>query len=134
MLGAILWAATAEDIAPWTIACLATGWLLMPSLLAASLRSPAFRLLLAVPAGAVLSGVLGVCWSAADDPTRLAGWAMVTAGIALGGSLGLWFWYRLLPVPHRLRQPLAPGRWWLIGVHVSLVVAGLVCLLIKPAG
>jgi hypothetical protein len=42
----------------------------------------------------------------------------------MGGGLGLWLWYRLLPVPAALDDPGSPGRWLLIGVHVALVVGG----------
>jgi hypothetical protein len=51
---------------------------------------------------------------------------LVTAGVLLGGVLGLWFWYRLLPVPAALDDPFSRGRWTLIAVHVSLIVVGLV--------
>jgi len=50
---------------------------------------------------------------------------MITAGVVFGGVLGLWFWYRLLPVPAVLDDPYAPGRWALIGIHVALITAGL---------
>ncbi|MCJ7709607.1 MAG: hypothetical protein MUQ32_02145, partial [Chloroflexi bacterium] len=53
------------------------------------------------------------------------GWLLMTIGVGLGGVLGLWLWFRLMPVPAALDDPLAPGRWALIGVHVALVVIGL---------
>jgi hypothetical protein len=49
----------------------------------------------------------------------------VTAGILLGSLLGLWFWYRLLPVPASLDDPFSPGRWTLVTAHIALIVVGL---------
>jgi hypothetical protein len=40
--------------------------------------------------------------------------------------LGLWFWYRLLPVPASLDDPFSPGRWTLIAVHIAAIVVGVV--------
>jgi hypothetical protein len=48
----------------------------------------------------------------------------MTIGVGLGGVLGLWLWFRLAPVPAALDDPLAPGRWGLIAVHVALVAIG----------
>ena len=104
----------------------AAGWLLMPLILAASLRRPWLRYGLTVPASLVTMALLAVCvWWLPDPPLAAAGWALMTAGVALGGSLGLWLWYRLLPVPDALDDPFARARWALIGVHVTLVVAGI---------
>ena len=47
-------------------------------------------------------------------------------GVALGGGMGLWLWFRVLPVPHALDDPASGGRWVLIGAHVAMVVAGVV--------
>ena len=106
-------------------AVFAIGWLLMPSTLVASLRSARLRFGLVVPASLVSIGLLAVCvgWLPAD-PTIALGWVLMTAGVALGGGLGLWFWYRLLPVPAGLDDPFSTGRWTLIGVHIALVVVG----------
>jgi hypothetical protein len=103
----------------------AAGWLLMPTILAVSLRSPRARYALVAPASAVSLGLLAVClgWRPAD-PLVAAGWVLMTAGVALGGGLGLWLWYRLMPVPPRLDDPFSSGRWALIGVHVALVAVG----------
>lgn len=46
--------------------------------------------------------------------------------------MGLWFWYRLLPVLESLRDPFASGRWTLIAIHVGLVVCG-IALILLPA-
>ena len=103
----------------------AAGWLLMPSTLVASLQRPRLRYALVVPASLVSVALLAVCigWLPAN-PVAAAGWLLVTAGVALGGGLGLWFWYRFLPVPAPLDDPFSTGRWALVGVHVALVVIG----------
>jgi hypothetical protein len=109
------------------LALLGTGWVLMPAVLVGSLAEPRFRYLVALPASLVTLGLLAICvgWLP-SSPAIAAGWVLVTAGVLLGGSLGLWLWFRLLPVPGSLDDPLAPGRWALIAVHAGLVVAGLV--------
>ena len=103
------------------------GWVGMPALLFASLRDPRWRYALALPSSLVGVPLLAICafWLPAS-PVAAAGWLLVTAGILLGSLLGLWFWYRLLPVPSGLEDPFAPGRWMLIGVHIALIVVGLV--------
>jgi hypothetical protein len=58
------------------------------------------------------------------DPVAAAGWVLMLLGVALGGGMGLWLWFRVLPVPRALDDPLSRGRWALIGGHVALVVAG----------
>ena len=70
-------------------------------------------------------GLLAICvgWLP-DRATAAAGWILLTSGILVGGVQGLWFWFRLLPVPRVLDAPFGPGRWALIGVHVALVAAG----------
>ena len=110
---------------PLVGAAFAAGWLLMPLILAASLRRPWLRYGLTLPASLVTVALLAVCvgWLP-DPPLAAAGWVLMTAGIALGGSLGLWLWYRLLPVPGALDDPFARARWVLVAVHVALVVAG----------
>lgn len=110
---------------PLVGAALAAGWLLMPLILAASLRRPWLRYGLTLPASLVTLALLAVCvgWLPAP-PLAAVGWVLMTAGIALGGSLGLWLWYRLLPVPAALDDPFAGARWGLIGFHVTLVVVG----------
>ena len=103
------------------------GWLLMPMTLAVSLRYPRLRYGLVVPASLVSIGLLAVCvsWLPAD-PAIALGWVLMTGGVALGGGLGLWFWYRLLPVQAGLDDPFSSGRWTLIGVHIALIVTGFV--------
>lgn len=106
-------------------ATLFLGWITMPTLLVVSLGSPRIRYALVIPATLVALGLLGVClaWS---PPSTVAttGWWLMTSGVAFGGVLGLWFWYRLLPVPAGLDDPFSRGRWALIGGHVAAVVIG----------
>jgi hypothetical protein len=104
---------------------LGVGWLLMPMTLVASLARPRLRYALVVPASLVSLGLLAVSigWLPSDPPAA-AGWLLMTGGVIFGGGLGLWFWYRLLPVPRVLDGPLSRGRWGLIGLHVALIVAG----------
>jgi hypothetical protein len=129
ILGLIAVGAAAQTPHGWAVASVGAGWVAMPVLLALSLRRPGVRILLVVPAGSVLIGLTGVCASVVGEPSRIIGWSMVTVGIAIGGVLGLWFWYRLLPVPVALDDPSSPGRWSLIGLHVGLVALGIVWLL-----
>ena len=105
---------------------LAGGWLLMPTVLFASLGRPLLRYALVVPA--TLVSVALVALSAAVVPvggTAAVGWVLVTCGVLVGGTLGLWFWFRLMPVPAALNDPFSKGRWALVGIHVLLVVSGL---------
>lgn len=118
-------AAATLDAPTWVLAGLALGWVLMPTVLAWSLRDERARYLLVVPSSLVTMGLLAICvgWLPAAAPAA-AGWLLMTAGVGLGGALGLWLWFRLVPVPAPLDDPLAPGRWGLIAVHVGLVVVG----------
>ena len=124
----IIWAlAVATLDAPAVIgAGLAAGWLLMPSILVASLADPRWRYALVVPASLVGLSLLAisVAWRPAP-PLAAAGWVMITGGVLLGGLLGLWFWYRLVPVPKPLDDPFSAGRVGLIRAHVTLIVIGL---------
>lgn len=114
------------DLPVWVESLLLAGWVLMPTLLAISLRRPAARYLIAVPASLVSAALVAIL--VLELPATMAatiGWLLITTGILLGGSLGLWFWYRLLPVPGGLDYPFSPGRWVLVGIHVGLIVIGL---------
>jgi hypothetical protein len=105
---------------------LVTGWILMPITLLSSLSSPRARYLLVVPATLEGLALVTICLAALPAAAvPAAGWLLVTAGVALGGLLGLWFWYRVAPVPASLDDPYAPGRWALIAIHIGLVVVGL---------
>lgn len=107
--------------------CLAAGWALMPVLLTASLRWPMARYGLALPSSLVGVGLVAVCLMALppDWGAARVGWLMTTAGVLMGGVLGLWFWFRLAPVPRFLDDPFGPGRWALVAVHIVLIVVGL---------
>ena len=107
--------------------CLAAGWALMPVLLVASLRWPVARYGLALPSTLIGVGLVAICLTALpqDSDAALVGWLMTTAGVLMGGALGLWFWFRLAPVPRFLNDPFSPGRWTLVAVHVVLIVVGL---------
>lgn len=118
-------AVTTLELPAAVVAGLALGWVLMPTLLAWSLRDPRSRYLVVVPSSLVTLGLVAICvgWLPATAIAS-AGWLLMTAGVGLGGALGLWLWFRLVPVPAALDDPLAPGRWGLIAVHVALVVVG----------
>lgn len=107
-------------------AVLFAGWLLMPSVLVASVVRPPFRYLLVLPAGLVSLGLLAIVagWLPAD-PIASVGWLLVLAGVLLGGIMGMWFWYRIAPVPAGLDDLGSRGRWSLIVLHVTLIVLGL---------
>jgi hypothetical protein len=105
------------------------GWILMPSILFFSLRRPRLRYALAIPSALVGIPLLIIC--ATELPTdhiARTGWLFLTAGILSGGLLGIWFWFRWLPVPVSLDAPFSRGRWSLVGLHVALVVSGLVLI------
>jgi hypothetical protein len=126
-LGAVWWLAVATTSAPLPVGvALAAGWFLMPAILFASLARPLLRYGLVVPASLVGFGLLAITasWLPAA-PVAATGWLLITAGVLFGGVMGLWFWYRLLPVPASLDDPSSPGRWALIAVHVALIVVGL---------
>ncbi len=105
---------------------LAAGWATMPTILFASLPRPRLRYALVVPSTLVGMGLLAI--SAAWLPANAiaaTGWLLMTAGILFGGLLGLWFWFRLVPVPESLDDPFSPARLALIGVHIALIVIGM---------
>jgi hypothetical protein len=123
----LIWFLAVVDLGapPWVNGMLAAGWVLMPTVLFASLARPRLRYALVLPASLVGIGLLAICaWWLPSDPLAAAGWWLMTAGIALGGGLGLWFWYRLVPVPAFLDDLNSAGRWSLIAVHVALIVLG----------
>ena len=97
-----LGAATLEAPAA-ILALLALGWVLMPAVLAWSLRDPAARYLLVVPASLVTLGLLAICigWLPAQ-PVAAVGWVLMAAGVALGRGPGP---LALVPGPARARSP-----------------------------
>ena len=126
-LGAVFFlAVTTLDISMATKAFLVGGWVLMPTLLFVSIRRPRVRRLLVLPSALMSVALLAISLNALPaDLSARAGWLLITAGVLLGGLLGLWFWYRLFPVPRFLDAPFSPGRWALIGIHVAMIVLGL---------
>lgn len=111
---------------PLVESSLVGGWLLMPSILGLSLRWPRLRYALILPSFLVSVALLAMCASARpEDRVARAGWVLVTTGVLLGGILGVWFWFRWIPVPSRLAHPFSRGRWALIAIHVLLIIVGL---------
>lgn len=102
------------------------GWALMPAVLLASLRRPRLRYALVVPATLVTVALVALSVAAVSQhAAAAAGWALVAGGVLVGDVLGLWFWFRVFSVPRALRDPFSRGRWALVGLHVALVVSGL---------
>ena len=124
----VVWglAVTTLNAPPIVGGALLAGWALMPAVLFASLARPVLRYGLAVPATLVTLGLLAISvgWLP-DSPAAAVGWVLMLLGVGLGGAMGLWLWYRLLPVPAALADPFSPARWILIGVHVALIVVGM---------
>jgi hypothetical protein len=126
-LGVIWWlAATTLATPPFVGIALAVGWVLMPTVLVASLTHPRLRYALVLPATLIRAALLAISiWWLPPGPMAAAGWLLIMTGISLGGVLGVWFWFRLLPVPASLDDPFSAGRLALIGLHVALIVTGL---------
>jgi hypothetical protein len=110
-----------------SVVLIATGWVLMPVILAASLKRPTLRYTLVLPASVVTVGLVGVLVS--TEGAAMLGWALITAGILLGGTLGMWFWYRLVPVPYALSDPYGIPRIALVALHIGLVLSGVVIVI-----
>ena len=121
-LGVIALLAIRSDAPGWSIAMLAAGWVLMPMILALSLRRPTVRYGLIIPASLVTVGLLGPM--SVSTGASLVGWVMILIGILVGGTLGMWFWYRWLPVPSGFDDPYSARRIVLIGAHIGLVLCG----------
>lgn len=113
---------------------LLAGWLLMPSILGLSLWWPRLRYALIIPSLLVSFSLLAICTTALPDHAVTgSGWLLLTGGVLFGGFLGVWFWFRWLPVPSGLADPFSSGRWRLITVHVSLIITGLVLAALSAA-
>ena len=135
-LGIIWWlsAGTTYAAMPTRLA-LALGWLLMPTVLLASLGAPRARLGLALPSTLVTVALAAISIAAWRDGSATApGWSLLLLGIIFGDLLGGWLWFGVLPVPQGLRDPGSVARWLLILVHVGPVVAGLAWLLQASRG
>lgn len=130
-LGVVVVLAVATTGAPgWVIAMLVGGWILMPATLAASLVRPHLRYGLILPASLVIVGSIAICWAWLPGSTVAAvGWVLITTGVAGGGLLGSWFWYRMAPVPHSMKDPFSAPRLVFISFHVGLIGAGVVMIL-----
>jgi hypothetical protein len=125
----VIWglAVATLDVPPALELALLLGWILMPAILLASLADPRWRYGLVLPSSLVGLPLLAICgYWLHPSPIAAVGWVLVTAGILLGSLLGLWFWYRLIPVPSALDDPFSPSRWMLISVHIAFIVVGLV--------
>ena len=119
----VFWGLAFMDDAPgWVLALLAIGWVLMPAVLAVSIHRPMMRYALVVPATVVPVGLTGMVMVA--PAATVNGWIIMTIGILFGGFLGLWFWFRWLPVPRILDDPFRSARVTLVGIHIALVLAG----------
>lgn len=121
-LGLILWLAVRDGAPGWVIVLVASGWVLMPVFLARSLSRPGMRYMLVVPATTVGVGLIAM--TLATDGANRVGWLLMTLGILSGGTLGLWFWYRLFPVPRLLDDPFGWPRLILLAGHVGLILVG----------
>jgi hypothetical protein len=119
----VIWGLAFVDEAPtWVLVLLVIGWVSMPTILAASLSRPSLRFALIVPASAVSFGLIGMVMNAPE--ATVMGWLLITAGILLGGLLGVWFWFRWLPVPRILDDPFGWPRVALVGLHLALILVG----------
>jgi len=119
----VIWGLAFADGGPaWALALLAVGWVTMPPILHGSLDRPGLRYALVLPASAVSIGLFGMVASASE--ATVGGWAVMTVGVLLGGSLGMWFWYRWFPVPRSFDDPFGWPRILLIGIHIALVMSG----------
>ncbi len=124
----VIWGLAFIDAAPaWVLVLLAVGWVSMPTILAASLKRPSLRFGLVVPAGAVSFGLIGMVATAPGE--TVVGWLLITAGILLGGFLGVWFWFRWIPVPRILDDPFSWPRVALVGLHLALILVGAVLVM-----
>ena len=114
-------------------AALAVGWITMPMVLVLGLRRPSIRYWLVVPSTLVSLALLAISinWLP-PDPLPALGWLLLTVGVLLGGVMGAWFWFRMVPVPTPLDDPAARGRWALIALHVALITTGLVLVIAAP--
>jgi hypothetical protein len=109
---------------------LLAGWVTMPTVLGLSLTRSSIRRLVVAPTLLVTAALIGIClWELPHAGLARAGWLALTAGILMGGGMGVWFWYRWIPVPRAFDDPYARARSTLIAVHVALVLGGIALIL-----
>ncbi len=135
-LGLIWGLAVATTAAPvWVDVTLFAGWLSMPLVAGGEPPRRPVRYGLVVPSVLVSLGLLAIV-IAGSSPGGLAGlgWLLILVGVLLGGLMGLWFWFRVVPVPVVLDAPDAAARWAIIAVHVGLIVVGIVARGLSPPG
>ena len=131
MLGVItLLAALSPQSKPLALGLLVAGWILMPTTLDLSVQRPRLRYALAVPAALVAAGLISVATSSPGWSMATIGWWLLTAGVLFGGTLGMWFWYRWMPVPHDLDNPFSVRRATLIVVHVGMILVGITLIIL----
>ena len=121
-LGVIWGLAFVDDASAWILVFRVFALVSMPTILAAPQHQPSLRYALIVPATAVSVGLVGMVMIASDQ--TVTGWFLITGGILLGGFLGVWFWFRWLPVPRILDDPFDWPRVALVSLHLALVLAG----------
>jgi hypothetical protein len=122
-LGVITGLAVSNDGPTWAVLAIAFAWFAMPTALWASVDRPVLRYLLVVPALSASVGLIGMAIATSGVVT--AGWLIVLIGISTGGMLGMWFWYRFLPVPYSLDDPYGTPRLSLLAIHIALVLIGI---------
>ena len=109
---------------------LAAGWITMPTVLRASLRYPGLRYVLSLPATLVAGSLTALSARLPNpDGTSAVGWWMVTASLWFGAVLGMWLWFRWLPVPARLTDPFGTARLALVAIHIGGVLIGIALVL-----
>ncbi|MFO7699617.1 MAG: hypothetical protein R6W79_03295 [Acidimicrobiia bacterium] len=128
-LGLISWLAIRSGGPRAAVVLLVLGWAIMPAVLAASLSRPRMRYALVLPATLATLGLVGMVLS--TDSAEMIGWVLVTLGIAVGGFLGMWLWYRWFPVPYVLDDPYGVPRLMLLSVHIVLVISGVVVIVVS---
>jgi hypothetical protein len=125
-LGTITWLAIRDDASSTVVLLLTAGWISMPTVLRASLRRPGLRYALSVPATLFAGGLTLFSTSLADlEATSAAGWWTITVSLWFGAVLGMWLWFRWLPVPAWLTDPFGPGRLAFVTAHIGGVLIGI---------
>jgi len=121
-LGLMMWFAARDGAQWWVLTLIGVGWILMPTFLALSLSNPGMRYFLIIPATTVSLGLIAM--TMATEDTNRVGWMLMTLGVLSGGTFGIWFWYRWVPVPRMFDDPFGWPRLALIAVHLGLILCG----------